>query len=338
MVGHLRWIILLLTVIAICAISSGLAFWSTPDPQTASRDSLLRWLATSDISRESAETRAALIDRLEKEMRDGQLVVTQGQIGRRTAAKLAANVATLKRQWFVRRVNQYHRLVSEERRDFLNARIQTVRAWSKIDASLERAADGEDAPSAGDAAAFFDDIAQWIGQEQDPKQRQRMEQAVFDGLMQWLATDNLADQSPAVRRDLAMRIAQQLDAGLSCEGIRSSRSPAEQAMLRHNGRLLLNAWLLECAERYDNLPPTARPSFIDEQIDRVAAWNIEKLLLEDAGAAADEPAAIESLAVLANQLVSQAPPSQQPKLRRMVSAVQARMLSRYLEDLLEAAL
>lgn len=316
-----------LVVIAAGAVTAG--SWMLlrdPDPATASRQTLLRWLVLSDIARQPRARQLALVDRLETELQAGFDVSQADQLSDQRRTLLQENITTLKRLWFVERVEQYSALSAAEKSAFMDERVNTVLAWTAMEDALQAGGDGGLA-----AAAFFDEIQAWVDAEEDPARRARMTAAVQDGVVRWLSTHPLDDQPPGVRAELALRIAAQLDAGLRLSSLSSSQPSEEKRRLKQNAELLFQAWLLEQSRLYFDLPESERAAFVDRRIDNVTDWGVLNLLAEEQSDNTQAQGAARLLA-LTQAWIAAAPEEDQPKLQALTTAVQARMFLRMLQS------
>ncbi len=202
-VGKWRGVTTIVALLVLASAAAAAWAWSQsgpPAPATASRAAIFRWLATADISLEPPATQLALVDRLERELQAGLSLEGLTLASKSYQSNIAANAEWLKQLWFVDRTQQYHDLPPNERAAYLDARIETVFAWTTLDAAFDDSTQGDPAGSA--AADFFDDIQRWIADESNLLQRKQMESAVYDGVVHWLATRELAAQPQDVRAQL----------------------------------------------------------------------------------------------------------------------------------------
>jgi hypothetical protein len=326
-------------MLLMCGVAVAGSFWvasrwavGKPEPATSSRQAILRYLATADATAEPLEFQQALIERLEQELRGGMPVDGAASAGESYQARLRANAAALKEVWFRWRTEQYAKLPADQKAAFLDERIETVLAWARLDAALNRNRTSASSEGGSPAAGFFDEIAGWMRAESQTQRRQQMEQAVQDGLVRWLATRKLDDQSPEVRRELAMRIAAKLDDGLSLTSTLAQQPAGEQDVLRSNARLLVEAWLLAQADLYFQLEESKRVEFIDARMNEVQRWGVLELLSAQQGEGALPASGLVGFLTVANEWIAHAPPEKQSQLRELLIAVQARMFVKWLQS------
>ena len=333
----------IILAIAAGAIAAGSwMFQGPPDPTTASREAILRWLVLSDITHQPVATQLALVDRLEGELQKGLDVPPADTLGEKRLEVFSRNVTALKRLWFIERVKQYHSLPGQERKHFMDERVATVLAWSSMEDALQSSGksntdvsntDVSSTNIGGAVSTFFDEIETWIAEESDVTLQGEMSAAVYDGLVRWLATHTLAEHPMSVRTELALRIAEQLDAGLQLTGLpddqESSSANEESEMLRDNCELLMEAWVRVQAQRYYGLARDSQEAFIAQQIDNVTKWGVIELL---AGGDGKPAHGAMRMLTLSQQWIERAPEEQRPQLQNLLRAVQAHMMMRMLKS------
>ena len=146
-------------------------------------------------------------------------------------------------------------------------------SWARLEAKRTEKGDGSDS-----AAAFIEEIETWITEEQDSQLKRRMNDVIYDGVVRWLATRELAEQSMPTRRLLVHRIVVELEDGLKPSDVSSEFSPDEAAQLHANALLLTEAWLYEQADAYAEIEPSDRAVFIDDQIEKVQRWGVIEMV------------------------------------------------------------
>ncbi|QDU93001.1 hypothetical protein [Lignipirellula cremea] len=307
------WIALSAIVLLLVAgVALGKLYLVSSDPHTAPRAQLARWLVLSDLSQQSRTFRLSLVDRLLRELgADEPIAMTSESLTPGMQQQLDDNVRLLRRDWFLSRVEKYALLPPEERLAFLRPEVATVDLWAN-------------ASVGGDSAAsqLFDDIAQWI-EEAPPGLAGPMGSAVAGGLQVWLSTADLEPVSAAVRRDLAVRIAQQLDQDPQLPAPRESFSADERKRFAANGQLLMEAWLQAQAQIFAGLPQTERQTFVEEKIDRVLAWGVLDQLFE----ASSLPVMLQ-LASLTQRCIDRAKPELKQPLQELTSLAMQTLLQR----------
>ena len=144
-------------VIALC--SPGL-----PDPATADREGLLRWLVTADLGREPLETRLVLARRLEEEFGekvDWKAVGEELDAGQK--ARLWDNVLALLEPWFTDKVDAYSRLPESDQPAYVDRTLRLIENWkgaAALCADAESGASRQQRP--GFLEALVDRIGEWM--------------------------------------------------------------------------------------------------------------------------------------------------------------------------------
>jgi len=158
-----------------------------PDPATADREGLLRWLVTQDLSQEPLDTRLTLARRLEQEF---GAKIDWAAVGKRLDGsqkdRLWENVALLLEPWFADKVDGYFRLPESRRTAYVDLTVELIDNW-KGAAAL--AAD----PSAGDPCVkrpgllelLAERIGRWM-QSVTPQRRDEARQFLLAVQTRWL--------------------------------------------------------------------------------------------------------------------------------------------------------
>jgi len=332
-----RGILTVLTLVLLGSMGGAVAvhmlYFRLPDPQTASREGLFRWLLQRDLSHEPRDTQLALVDRFEQEIRSGVPLGdgSAASLSEDQRRRIAANIELLKHVWFVSRVDGFSARESTQRDAYLDAQIATVAGWSAIDAELARQFDAESHTNRDSATTqWFNQIEQWMA-EAPQLQRQQMHRAVRQGVARWLATRDIGNDSFQVRQELARRIARDLNQGLRLDQVLHDRSEAEREQLRANGELLMEAWFHDCAKQYSKLPDSDRADYVDGRLEDVANWGvIELLVAPESLSAAGDVNQFAALTQMVETWIQRADPLQQTSLRQLYTAVGRRALTRYL--------
>ncbi len=280
-----------LGALGVAVLVVALRVWATyvPAPETASRAGLMRWLVLRDLAMESPETQLAVLERVEQELEQETVVTDTGDsLSHAQHRQLLENVSFLKRYWFQQRLEEYAQCRESQRRRFVQQQVDKLAAWSRVDAWLASAhaddaarspGDGADSPVGGRAPSLISQVETWIQGTPEP-QRPIARQAVCEGVVCWLATDDLSDYGMDSRRHLARRIANHLDAGRRADESASGLTHQQRVRLAANGELLLEAWLYDEKDRYFALPADKRPAHVDECIDSFLRWGVLELLAE----------------------------------------------------------
>ena len=315
----------IVSVAAVALVARSWAFPSVPDPESASREAILRWLVQGNVADQPEETQLAFVDRLEREMSAGLDVSPASELlSENQREQLERNISTLKRVWFVSQVESYAQTDADERNAFMDQRIDTVVTWSAMEDSLQPTP-GNNGGSA--VAEFFEEIEDWIVAETNDTRQDQMWVAVYDGIFRWLSKYSLADQPFDLRADLALRIAKQVDAGMTVADL-AIDDPEELKQLHTNAELLMEAWLREQSQVYAPLTGDQRKAFLSAQIDRVENSGVFELL------STGDSGQVSLLRVLAltQQWVQRAPVDERRALQQLLSDVQVEMFRRKLQS------
>ncbi len=338
--GSHRGILTLVTLVVLGAAGALVGwywvFLPAADPRTASLDQILRLLVLRDVQAEPVEWQLALVDRLEHELRAG-LDVGDADDGLSPARRetLLHNVEFLKHKWFVTRVDAYLECATGERLRFLDEQIKTVFTWAAIDAQLgEPSSNPKPEDSETAAGRMFQQMDRWI-LAAPADQAARMRAVITDGVVCWLATRDLHDETAAVRREVALRIADELDSGTRADKLDFELSDQQQSRFLANGQLLLESWLFEQSKRFAALNQDQRRDFVDQQIDRFTNWGILELLAGGDGADGQQGVSqMQGLAKflqLVNTWIERSDEADRPRLRALISHVQQRIIERQFE-------
>jgi hypothetical protein len=328
-----------LAALAVPALAAvGYYYWlnDLPHPSSANRGELMRWLVLREVADQPKELQVALVDRLQEELLDGLAAESgSGGLDPSYRRQLDRNLETLKRVWFVARVKQYANVEPSHRNAFLEQQIAVIDAWSSLAGDASNGKDDGAAGTSG-ASSFFDKIEDWIAAA-NGEQRKQMIRGVQDGLVCWLATRDLAEQTMALRRDLAVRIARELDCGVEVGGGEGMQIGRRQRLMA-NGMLLLEAWLHEQAARYARLEGDQRREFLDRQIDRLIRWDLPSLT--DSSENDEQPSAAASFLKLSQQVdewIKRADVSRREQLRKLADDFRRRFFYRSLTGSLPAS-
>jgi len=119
-----------------------------PDPSTADREGLLRWLVESDLSTESPQVCERLISRLAVELDHGvDWTTVNSHLDEDQRRRLAANCDVLLKQWFHQQAERYHTRSDTDKAGFLDAMIDRVGSWN-ISALFASSATSDEASDA----------------------------------------------------------------------------------------------------------------------------------------------------------------------------------------------
>ena len=319
-------------LIATVLVTSGIVGWmawmtlSLPEPQHASRSQLLKWLVMRDLADESRHTRRALIERFQQELLAGQRFAARSdQVHASRRVQLLANVDLLQRDWFEWAAERYGRCEQDERLPYLERQIQTVLSWTQVEADLaETTASAEKSKSS--LGHFFQRIENWLDEAAD-KQRKKMKRGVHDGIVCWLATRDLNQQSTETRGELARRILEGLDTGIVSGSLSLPLNDGQRKQLASNGELLLAARLQDQTRAYFALEAKQRNAYVDKQIAAYVNRGVPTLLSRLAGKSSENgPSAFVQFNQKIEALVARAPENEQAKLKQVITHVKQRLL------------
>jgi hypothetical protein len=166
-----------------------------PDPATADRDGLLRWLVTRDLAREPSATRLVLARRLEQEF-SGKIdwaAVGQNLDGQQRD-RLWDNVLLLLEPWFADKVDGYFRLPEPQRPAYVDRTLQLIENWkgaTALSPGSRRAGSADGQESAGTAGPtgliglFVERIGHWT-ESVTPQRRQQVREFLLAVQSRWL--------------------------------------------------------------------------------------------------------------------------------------------------------
>lgn len=286
MVRH-RGILTLVGAVALSAISLAVGWqvhawlYRLPDPATADREGLARWLVLADLSEQDDATCRTLVDRFEAEFADDETDVDLGGDASLLTAeerdRVARNAERLKEVWFHTRVDEYGTLAGSARDAFLDRQIRNIFRCAGIDQQFHAAhADSQPSASSGGASFvgdFFASLARWQASAPDSK-RDESAKVVKSGLIRWLATYDLAAYSPAVRHDIVANLERELGENLSFGDSASALAGQDFERFWRNVEVLAETWFHAKSAQFSALPATERRPFVARQvkvIDELAA-------------------------------------------------------------------
>jgi hypothetical protein len=177
------------TVVIVVAAASAMISLSSrlPDPATADRHELLRWIATRDLSREDHGTVEVLARRLDEEFGEGidpgEIDLTSLDDARR--ARLAANVAQLLGPWLELKAATYAGIPSTRRSGWLDRTIDTLDVWKSIGLLDGVRSDGDSSGHESNTAHFAQQMDEAATQA-PPALRQQIVAFVTDLRNRWI--------------------------------------------------------------------------------------------------------------------------------------------------------
>lgn len=103
-----------------------------PSPQTATPRQLSNWLAARDVQSLPQTMQEMFLQRLDEQVRDGQLVTAQQVLRRdRVASRYRRNLESLADAWLEDQVRLYESLPEAQRTAFLNHRLAELARWER---------------------------------------------------------------------------------------------------------------------------------------------------------------------------------------------------------------
>lgn len=315
-----------LTLTLVAAALGGTAAWFLylPHPNDSTRDQLFAWLVLRDLASQTPEIRQSLVDRFEAEILKGIDLSEVGvSLSPAQQQTVAANVEVLKYDWFVSSVDRYANVKEADKVEYLGEKIKVIEAFTTLNVGDPDAA-GEEADS------FFDDIGGWIV-DAPAEQSDRMAAAVIDGVTAWLALSDLRDTPYEVRKQLAIRIIAELEAGMRLDEILLELNEPQMKQLIANSELLLQVWIYMSAKEYGPLDSDARTKYVNGKLDDIAQWGVMEALANPDGSAptpSQQFAAITRLTALMKEWINDAPTDNQPHVEAFVSHLGRNMIWR----------
>lgn len=175
------------------AVAVATLYRPLPLPEQANRDQLLRWLVLRDLSRESEETRAVLVRRLDQEFATGEIdfAATGEKLSLEHRQRLWRNVELLMEPWFFDKLEGYLATENEQRVAYLDHLIDTIDHWRKIEILRPGATPGADDESLASVGAtkgfvptFFAQVHKWQ-QQTTPARRQQAAEFLMALQVRW---------------------------------------------------------------------------------------------------------------------------------------------------------
>lgn len=177
-VRHAAVLTACLGTIALLASVYWLAAVRVPNPATADREGLIRWLVLRDLGSEPAEIRSTLLRRLQDEAKGDLDPAELGeQLDERYCDRLWTNVLVLIETWYLNQVDTYQATPASGRVACLDRAITEVQQWKDL-AALQPGID-TDTRSSGVAMLELVGKQVAIWKEQASPERQK-EIAEFD--------------------------------------------------------------------------------------------------------------------------------------------------------------
>lgn len=177
-----------------------------PDPATADRSGLIRWIVARDLSQEDPAIRLTLARRFEREFQgEVNLDAAKTRLNPQQQERVWNNVVQLLATWLLDKVDGYGQLPKGEQTAYLDATIDTVRQWKSL-GSLRT--DAADEPSSDGKLGLLPQLMQRIDEVQQAsggERQQQVRQFVRSLQMRWLQRSLLGTTSTAARGGQAAR-------------------------------------------------------------------------------------------------------------------------------------
>jgi hypothetical protein len=340
-----RWLLLLLLTFLGTA---GWLAWTRffPPPADASAAAIGRWLAKRDLSQVSHDTQLALVDRLQQLLMAEAGPAAFSEADPDDLEKLTANMHLLSQVWFLARAREYQQYLPAARMPYLRQQVDAVVVWGDFDNQLQdRLRQHAGLESETSRLRLLDDIDGWIRAE-PAGQQEGLRHALHDAVLCWLATSEVREQEMSIRREAAERISSALDSGAATAAGRLELNTQHQDRLLRNSWLLLEAWFRNRAEEFSNLPVRQRTRFIEDQLDKVSSWQLDRVMVIDSSEETavprpDDARLLEVVSQLLAQFpdwIEQAPPEERDAVAHLAEELKHNlaiyMLKKVLPDFL----
>ena len=188
-------ILLFTTALLVVGVAASIAllYPQLPDPRTADREDLLRWLVSRDLRRESMETRHALACRFEEEFctacntkADPDWESVEKRLDQSQRQQLWDNLPVVLEPWFLEKTDRYSELPQADRTAYLDRMLDMVAALSGIAVIRPSGNEAEDPSAAGGLQALLlGQVEQWK-QKAEPPQREKIDRFLADMQMRLL--------------------------------------------------------------------------------------------------------------------------------------------------------
>ena len=254
-----------------------------PSVTETETDKLAYWLALVDLNSQPVSVRRDLVDRFQTELNQGWSPLA-GEQDEATAdldryqQVIADNIEILTRDWFYYRCEQYDEISQPQQRiEFVGPQVDTVLLWADIYSQVQN--HGQQA-SEQNAFELFDKLDGWIA-EADSGQQDALSRGIHHSVLYWLSTNSVGELTLETRRELAERIAAALGGGAGSSAESLELTSRHQQQLQTNAFSLVEVWLLNRALEFVELSSAQRESYLDQQLETVKDWELEKVLAGD---------------------------------------------------------
>lgn len=127
-------------LVAMLSVAAGAGFLIVypplPDPATATRPELFRWLVLRDLDKESPEIRQKILSRVDTEFDDaGDIGTTIESLEESRRQMLWHNVTVLLEPWLLGKVAEYAQLPATQKIAYIDRFLDRAELWNKIGAA-----------------------------------------------------------------------------------------------------------------------------------------------------------------------------------------------------------
>lgn len=319
------WSVLPVSAILGTAIVAWNLAW-LPDPASADRAGLIRWLVFVEIPERDREVQLQLLENLQTTFagNDQPLGVEETGLSERLEQRLQRNLVHLQQLWFYTRCEQACQLAGENREAFLDRQIQFAERWGELTPSDE----GPD---------VFDRIDEWIAAAEGEKKRIAQDGVRF-ALHRFLQTRDLHQYPDEMHLELANRIVEDLEDGAELEsvaGVEPSATQAEAgesdpqasqeaARLQANALLLIRAWLTDQSQHYAQLPPEQQREYLGRRLTQIQEWNVVGMMGQ--GDPADRLKTMLQFSQTVQSWIEEADDGERPAMEKLFRDITQRLM------------
>ena len=191
-------------VVAMLSVAAGaglfMAFIPLPDPSVANRHDLLRWLVLRDLSKESAEIRGKILDRLDTEFEKiGDLDVSIEKLEDSHRQMLWHNVTVLLQPWLLSKAEQFSHLRGSEKASYIDhfldraygllghyGILSPTEVWTKVATACQKKDGAQASKSGGSVSKLMMDQIKQASDLAKPEQQREIGEFVAAVQARWL--------------------------------------------------------------------------------------------------------------------------------------------------------
>lgn len=198
--GKIRTI-LVLAVVAILVASAAAGThlymaYRLPDPETADREGLFRWIITADLSEYPTEIHQVLIQRLEEEItkssenapeEEGDIDwdAIEKKLPEKYRPQLWNNAQILLRPWFFNKMDEYDAVSTSEKIEIIDQMLDQTKIWKGLIRFAPPGKIDKDKPGLCMAILLFGKTQEWK-QDSTPEEAKRLDDFVAAIQARWL--------------------------------------------------------------------------------------------------------------------------------------------------------